>query len=32
MSMRPKPKELQPDLWIPTSELARTPGHPSTTA
>ena len=28
MSMRPRAKERQPDLWIATSELARTPGHP----
>ena len=28
MSMRRRPKEKQPDLWIATSELARTPGHP----
>lgn len=28
MSMRPRPTEKQPDLWIATSDLARTPGHP----
>jgi transposase len=28
MSMRPRPKRKQPDLWIATSDLARTPGHP----
>jgi transposase len=28
MSMRPRPKSKQPDLWIATSDLARTPGHP----
>ena len=28
MSMRRKRKEQQPELWIATSDLARTPGHP----
>lgn len=28
MSMRPRPTEKQPELWIATSDLARTPGHP----
>lgn len=28
MSMRRRPKEKQPELWIATSDLARTPGHP----
>ena len=28
MSMRRKPTEKQPELWIATSDLARTPGHP----
>jgi transposase len=28
MSMSPRSKEKQPDLWIATTELARTPGHP----
>lgn len=28
MSMRPRPKGKQPDLWIATGDLARTPGHP----
>lgn len=28
MSMQPRPKERQPELWIATSDLARTPGHP----
>jgi transposase len=28
MSMRKRPTERQPDLWIPTSELAKSPGHP----
>jgi hypothetical protein len=28
MSMRPRPKGRQPELWIATSDLARTPGHP----
>lgn len=27
MSMRRRPKEKQDDLWIATTELARTPGH-----
>jgi len=27
MSMRRRPKEKQPDLWIATQDLARTPGH-----
>jgi len=27
MSMRRRPREKQPDLWIATSDLARTPGH-----
>src|SRR2546427_2852189 len=28
MSMRRREEEKQPELWIPTTELARTPGHP----
>jgi transposase len=28
MSMRRRPKEKQPELWIATNEVARTPGHP----
>lgn len=28
MAMRRRPKSKQADLWIPTSELAQTPGHP----
>jgi transposase len=28
MSMRRREGENQPELWIPTTELARTPGHP----
>jgi transposase len=28
MSMRSRPKESQADLWIATTDLARTPGHP----
>ena len=28
MSMKPPSKEKQPGLWIATTELARTPGHP----
>lgn len=28
MSMRRRPKEKQADLWIATSDLAQTPGHP----
>jgi transposase len=28
MSMSPRPKSKQSDLWIATSDLARTPGHP----
>jgi len=28
MSMRRRPKQKQPDLWIATSELAKSPGHP----
>lgn len=28
MSMRRREGEKQPELWIPTTELARTPGHP----
>ena len=28
MSMRRKAKQKQPELWIATSDLARTPGHP----
>jgi transposase len=28
MSMRPRPKGRQPELWIATDDLARTPGHP----
>lgn len=28
MSMRRRPPTKQPDLWIPTSELAQSPGHP----
>jgi transposase len=28
MSMRRREKEKQPDLWIATTDLARTPGHP----
>jgi transposase len=28
MSMRRRPKDKQPELWIATSEMARTPGHP----
>jgi transposase len=28
MSMRKRANEKQPDLWIPTSELAKSPGHP----
>jgi len=28
MSMRPRPKGKQPELWIATGDLARTPGHP----
>jgi len=28
MAMRRKPATNQPDLWIPTSDLAKTPGHP----
>lgn len=28
MAMRKQPAEQQPDMWIPTSELARSPGHP----
>lgn len=28
MSMRRRPTEKQPDLWIATDDLARTPGHP----
>jgi len=28
MSMRSRPKASQSDLWIATTELARTPGHP----
>ena len=28
MAMRRRPKQKQADLWIPTSELAKTPGHP----
>jgi transposase len=28
MSMSPRSKEKQPGLWIATTELARTPGHP----
>ena len=28
MSMRRRPTEKQPELWIATTDLARTPGHP----
>lgn len=28
MSMRRRPKSKQPELWIATSAIARTPGHP----
>jgi hypothetical protein len=28
MSMRPRPRGKQPDLWVATGDLARTPGHP----
>jgi transposase len=28
MSMRKRPSESQPDLWIATSDLAKSPGHP----
>ncbi len=28
MSMRRRPKEKQPEFWIATGDLARTPGHP----
>jgi transposase len=28
MSMRRRPKEKQPELWIATNSIARTPGHP----
>ena len=28
MSMRKRKGEKQADLWIPTTELARSPGHP----
>jgi transposase len=28
MSMRRRDGEKQPELWIPTTEMARTPGHP----
>lgn len=28
MAMQRKPAAKQPDLWIATSDLARTPGHP----
>lgn len=28
MSMRKRPVEQQPNLWIPTGELAKSPGHP----
>lgn len=28
MSMKKRERERQPDLWVPTTELARSPGHP----
>ena len=28
MSMRRRPREAQPEMWIATSDLARSPGHP----
>ena len=28
MSMSRRPKEAQPEMWIATSDLARSPGHP----